>query len=152
MLRTYITCILLLFSFVLTAQKTNPQYNKVLADSLGADEYGMKTYQFVILKTGQRKINNKDSVQQLFSGHMQNINRLVKEGKLIIAGPFGKNDKQYRGLFIFKVKDKEEAQNLLITDPAVKEGLLAYEIYEWYGSAALPMYLPYSETVNKTAF
>ncbi|HMR84123.1 MAG TPA: YciI family protein [Niabella sp.] len=152
MLRTYITCLLLLFSFVLTAQKTNPQYNKVLADSLGADEYGMKMYQFVILKTGQRKINNTDSVQQLFSGHMQNINRLVKEGKLVVAGPFGKNDKQYRGLFIFKVKDKQEAQNLLITDPAVKEGLLAYEIYEWYGSAALPMYLPYSETVNKTVF
>lgn len=150
MLRIYITEILLLFLFVLIVQKTNAQYNKALADSLGADEYGMKMYQFVILKTGQAKISSKDSVQQLFSGHMQNISRLVKEGKLIIAGPFGKNDNQYRGLFVFKVKDKEEAKNLLSTDPAVKEGLLAYEIYEWYGPAALPMYLPYSETVNKT--
>lgn len=141
-----------LLSFLLFAQKTNGLYNKTLADSLGADEYGMKMYQFVILKTGANKTSNKDSIQKAFGGHMQNINRLVKEGKLIIAGPFGKNDKQFRGLFVLKTKGIEEAKALLQTDPAVKEGLLDYEIYDWYGSAALPMYLPYGEAVSKTKF
>jgi len=35
-----------------TAQTNNPNYDKALADSLGADDYGMKSYVFVILKSG----------------------------------------------------------------------------------------------------
>jgi uncharacterized protein YciI len=80
------------------------------------------------------------------------ISKLVKDGYLVVAGPFGKNDKQYRGLFILKAKNKEEAEKLLMTDPAIKSGLLAYDLLDWYGSAALPMYLPYSEKISKTKF
>ncbi|MCH5596699.1 YciI family protein [Niabella ginsengisoli] len=146
-------CLLLAFStFAAAAQTSKSDYNKVLADSLGADEYGMKIYQFVILKTGTASIANKDSVSQIFKGHMENINKLVKENHLIVAGPFGKNDKQYRGLFIFKAKDKDQAEKLLLTDPAIKTGLLTYEIFDWYGSAALPMYLHYSDKITKTDF
>lgn len=43
----------------------------------------------------------------------------------------------------------EEADALLQTDLAIKNGLLAYEIYPWYGSAALSEYLPYSDKVWK---
>lgn len=140
---------LLLIPFYGTSQN-NPDYNKLLADSLGADERGMKMYQFVLLKTGPSTINNKDSVQQAFAGHMQNISKLVKEGLLVVAGPFGKNDKQYRGLFILNAKNSEEAEKLLAGDPAVKAGLLTYDLLSWYGSAALPLYLPYAEKVSKT--
>jgi hypothetical protein len=41
---------------------------------------------------------------------------------------------------------------LLDTDPAIKEKLLAVELYEWYGSAALPAYLEASEKVGKKEF
>lgn len=143
--------LLLLMPVTLWAQD-NPQYNKSLADSLKADERGMKMYQFVILKTGAATIADKDSVRQIFAGHMQNIGQLVKDGYLVVAGPFGKNDQQYRGLFILNAKNKEEAEKLLATDPAVKAGLLAYEILDWYGSAALPMYLPYTEKISKKNF
>ena len=44
----------------------------------------------------------------------------------------------------------EEAIDLLQTDPAIKSGLLAYEIFTWYGSAALPEYLPFSEKIWKS--
>ena len=143
--------LLLLMPVTLWAQD-NPQYNKSLADSLKADERGMKMYQFVILKTGAATIADKDSVRQIFAGHMQNIGQLVKDGYLVVAGPFGKNDQQYRGLFILNAKNKEEAEKLLTTDPAVKAGLLAYEILDWYGSAALSMYLPYTEKISKKKF
>jgi hypothetical protein len=79
---------------------------------------------------------------------MANIGRLVEEGKLIVAGPMKKNEKNYRGIFILNVK-KEEAVSILDTDPAIKAKLLEPEIYEWYGSAALPVYLPYHEKVQK---
>lgn len=132
------------------SKQTTIAYNKHLAEKLGADEYGMRMYQFVILKTGNTIIDNKDSVNTLFRGHMENIGRLADAGKLVIAGPFGKNDKQYRGLYIFKTKDKAETENLLKTDPAISAGLLEAEIYPWYGSAALEMYLPYHKQVEKT--
>lgn len=134
------------------AQKTNAKYDHVLADSLGADNYGMKYYSFVLLKTGATKITDKDSVNRLFDGHMKNIQRLAKEKKLIVAGPFGKNERDYRGIFILNVKTIKEAEELLATDPAIKAGLLISEITLWYGSAALPLYLEASEKVNKFEF
>jgi len=137
---------------IASAQSPNPDYNKQLADSLGANENGMKTFTFVILKTGTVEAKSKQESDSLFAGHMSNITRLVKSGKLIVAGPFQKNDKQYRGLFILNTASKEEAEALLQTDPAISSKLLAAEIFTWYGSAALSMYLPYAEAISKNKF
>jgi uncharacterized protein len=131
------------------AQVAPSTYNKVLADSLGADAYGMKAYVLVILKTGTATPEDQATVNSLFRGHMENIGRLAQEGKLVVAGPLGKNDKTYRGIFILNVATLEEAASLLETDPAVKEKLLEAELYSWYGSAALPAYLPIHDRIQK---
>jgi len=129
---------------------SNPNYDKTLAEKLGGDDYGMKSYFFVILKTGANTTTDKELIAKSFRGHMDNINRLVEEGKLIVAGPLGKNENNYRGIFILdNIKSIEEAKELLQTDPAIKNGLLDYEIFTWYGSAALPEYLPFSEKIAK---
>lgn len=143
--------VLLSFCFALgaQAQTANPEYDKALADSLGADNYGMKTYMLVILKTGTSTIADKEKVNSLFRGHLDNINRLAREGKLVVAGPLSKNDKAFRGIFILDVKTIEEAEALLATDPAVKEKLLDAEVYQWYGSAALPTYLKNHSKIEK---
>ncbi|MBN1639561.1 MAG: hypothetical protein JW866_11370 [Ignavibacteriales bacterium] len=141
--------IFLFCSFSLIAQTENPNYSKELADSLGADEYGMKNYIFVILKTGPTIIEDKEKLDELFRGHMDNINRLANEGKLIVAGPFGKNDNEYRGLFVLNVKTIEEAQELLQSDSTIKEGIFEVELYNWYGSAALSEYLKVHEKIEK---
>ncbi|PWV57042.1 YciI family protein [Chitinophaga sp. S165] len=128
----------------------NPNYDKALAQKLGADDYGMKAYILVILKTGTNQTSDKSVISESFKGHMANINRLVEEGKLIVAGPMGKNDKTYRGIFILKdIATLDEAKALLQTDPAVKAGILDAEVYNWYGSAALPEYLPFSDKIWK---
>lgn len=145
----FILSILISFSVAVKAQKDNPVYNKVLADSLGGDDYGMKMYTMVILKTGSNTSLDKARTDILFRGHMDNIGRLASSGKLIVAGPLRKNEKNYRGIFILNVKTNEEAQALLETDPAIKEKLLEAEIFGWYGSSALPMYLKYHEQVEK---
>lgn len=130
---------------------SNPDYDPVLANKLGGDDYGMKNYFWVILKTGTNTNTDKDFIAQSFRGHMDNINRLVKEGKLIVAGPLGKNEKNYRGIFVLtNIKSVEETKELLQTDPAIKNGLMDYEIFNWYGPAALPEYLPYSDKIWKT--
>ncbi len=59
---------------------------------------------------------------------MANINRLAKEGKLVVAGPFMKNDKNYRGIFVFNCSTVEEAQKLVETDPAVAAKIFEAEL------------------------
>lgn len=125
-------------------------YNQKLADSLGADNYGMKAYTIVMLTTGSAKIEDKAKMSELMKGHMSNIGRLAKEGKIVVAGPFsGKNQRDYRGMFIFNTKSKEEAESWVKTDPAVAAGVFSYEIFPWYGSAALPLYLKHHKEIAK---
>jgi uncharacterized protein YciI len=127
----------------------NPMYDAILAERLGADNYGMKGYMLVILKTGPNTTTDTQFINQSFRGHLDNINRLAQEGQLVVAGPLGRNDNNYRGIFILNATSIEEARQLLQTDPAVAEGLLEAEIYNWYGSAALPLYLDYSDKIWK---
>jgi len=122
-----------------------------LAEKLGADDYGMKKYFLVILKTGTNTTAEKQLITESFRGHLDNINKLVKDGKLVVAGPLGKNENSYRGIFILNnINTIEEAQDLLQTDPAIKNSFLDYEIFNWYGSAALPEYLPVSDKIWKS--
>ncbi len=136
-------------SLLSQAQQNDVAFDQSLADSLGADDYGMKTYTFVILKTGSASIDDKNVVDSLFRGHLDNINRLAESGQLIVAGPFMKNEKGYRGLFILSEKDLKKAESLLLTDPAIKEGLLAFELFNWYGAAALSTYLETQQKITK---
>lgn len=128
----------------------NPNYDNALAEKLGGDDYGMKSYFWVILKTGTNTTTDKELIGQSFRGHLNNINRLVDEGKLIVAGPLGKNENNYRGIFILdNIASIDEAKILLQSDPAIRTGLLDYDIFTWYGSAALPEYLPVSDKIWK---
>jgi len=150
MMKTASAFILALFFFTIAeAQTANPNYDSTLAKQLNADDYGMKSYVFVILKTGSNTTTDKAVIDSCFSGHMKNIGRLVEMGKLIVAGPFMKNADAFRGLFILDVESLEEANKLLLTDPAVHAKLLEPVLYKWYGSAALPEYLEAADKIWK---
>lgn len=153
--------ILVLLILSSCAVKNTPQSNLAppaesgfdhkLADSLGADERGMKNYMLVILKTGPRdtEITDKTQRSNLFKGHFANMEVMEKEGKLIMAGPFAtKNELGYRGLFLLDVKTEAEAVQLIGEDPTVKNGIFSYEILPWYGSAAIPVHLKYHKKIS----
>ncbi len=123
---------------VVSAHDADRAFDPELARRLGADERGMKTYVLCILKTGPKDATIKGVERDaIFAGHFANIGRLAEEGKLAVAGPFGKNDKAYRGLYIFNVTTIEDAEKLVKLDPAVKAGVFIVELTPWYGSAAL---------------
>ena len=145
----YFLFLILTIGLAANGQNTNPNYDSTLAKKYGADEYGMKGYILVILKTGTNKTTDKEFISSCFAGHMENINRLAKLGKLIVAGPLGKNDKTYRGIFILNTTSLDEAKELLQTDPTIKENILEAELYNWYGSAALAEYLETSDKIWK---
>ena len=148
-MKKFLFFLMMLVTVTTYSQTSAPDYDSVLAKSLGADDYGMKKYMFVLLRTGPKTITDKALQDTIFKEHLNNINRLAEEGKLVVAGPFLKNDKSYRGIFILNLPTKEEAEKLLLTDRAIKEQLLKAEIIPWYGSAALPIYLNYSKKIEK---
>lgn len=127
----------------------NENYDAQLAERVGADDYGMKSYVFVILKSGDNKSTDAELRSKSFRGHLENIRRLVEEDKMVLAGPFGTNDRDYRGLFLLNVTTVKEAEELLATDPAISAGYLSYEMTPWYGSAAISEYLEASDKVWK---
>lgn len=142
-----------IFSIQMNAQTANPDYDPELAKKLGANDYGMKSYILVILKSGTASSADgadKKAVQEAFAGHMDNIQKLAAEGKLVVAGPVGKNDSAYRGIFILNVTTVEEAQELMKGDTAIMQNYLSAEYLPWFGSAALPVYLETHKKIEKT--
>lgn len=133
-----------------TESLAKPKYDAELAKSLGADERGMKMYVLCILKTGPKDVQIKGKERDdIFAGHFANINKLANEGKLAVAGPFEKNDKAYRGLYIFNVGTIEEAEKLVLLDPAVKSGIFVPDLTLWYGSAAMMTVSKTHKTITK---
>lgn len=126
-------------------------YDEALAKSVGADEHGMRNYVLVILKTGPTKMPAGAARDEMFRGHMANIARLSKEGKLALAGPFGGED-TWRGLFILAVPEIEEARQLVGTDPVIAKGEMIAEYHKYYGSAALMVVPGTHEKIAKQSF
>ncbi|MBK9153049.1 MAG: hypothetical protein IPM25_02315 [Chloracidobacterium sp.] len=116
----------------------DPKFDAELAKKLGANDMGMRNYVLAILKTGPNDATVKgDERTKAFRGHFENMTRLAEEGKLAVAGPFGQNDKTFRGLFILAVPTVDEAKKLAETDPAVKAGIFIVDYIPWFGSASL---------------
>lgn len=115
---------------------TSPAFDAALAESLGADDYGMRQYVLVILKTGPTPMPAGEARDEMFRGHFANMKRLAAEGKLALAGPLDGVD-GWRGLFILAVSDLEEAAAIVATDPVVMHGEMVAEYHKYYGSAAL---------------
>ncbi len=128
------------FSSGILAQDANRVQRSVidtaLARQLGADEYGMRNYVVAFLKAGPNRNQDSVAAAQLLTAHLKNIQRMAREGKLVIAGPF-LDDGDLKGIYIFNVQTVEEARKLTETDPAIKAGRLVMELHPWYGSAAL---------------
>lgn len=119
----------------ITATEPNG-YNQALAEKLGADDYGMKTYVMAFLKAGPNRSTDSLEAAQLQRAHLDNIIRLAEQGTLVLAGPF-MGDGEIRGIYVFDVESIAEAEELTSTDPAIQKGSLVMELRQWYGSAAI---------------
>jgi uncharacterized protein len=97
-------------------------------------EEKIKQFWLVVLKTGPKDKEITDTAQRnkIFAGHFGNMERLYNEGILKVAGPFGKNDFTWRGLFILDCKTKEDAENYVKTDPSIAAGIFVVDIVPWF--------------------
>ena len=138
-----------------TAEKVESEmatgFNQELAEKLGADEYGMRSYIFATLLTGPNDAVITDEAEraELFAGHFSTMKRMAENGDLVLAGPFMEAG-QKRGLFILNVKTIAEAEALVKTDPSIAAGIFKVEFDKYYGSAALMDVNRVHETIQKT--
>ena len=91
----------------------------------------MKRYWLVLLKKGPNRNQDSISAEKIQAAHMANINRLAKEGKLVMAGPIGVED-DLRGIFLMNCTDSTEVENFVKTDSAVMTGRLIMKYYPWW--------------------
>lgn len=123
-------------------------YDSVMAQELGADAYGMRSYVLAFLKAGPNRDQDSVTSAEIQRAHLDNIKRMASEGKLVLAGPF-LDDGEIRGIYLFAVESMDEARELTDTDPAVKAGRLVMELHPWYGSAAIMKVNEIHEQIKK---
>jgi len=85
----------------------------------------------VFLRKGPWRNQDSATAAKIQRDHLANIGRLAREGKILVAGPFG-NDEDLRGIFIMSCNDSLEAVSLVNTDPAVAAGRLVFEVKPWW--------------------
>ncbi len=137
-MRRYFLLFALLMPFCGTAQdaakkEAHPHTFRVPPAAGDKDSMTLKQYYFVMLVTNKdrEKISDTAKLNGWQRGHMANINKMAKDGKLMVAGPFG-DDGNWRGIFIFDCDTEEEVKQLLAADPLIKAGRLNYELHPWW--------------------
>lgn len=123
-------------------------YDSILAQQIGADDYGMRSYVMAFLKAGPNRSQDSTAAAELQRAHLDNIMRMAEEGHLLMAGPF-LDAGPVRGIYVFNVATVEEARILTETDPAIQAGRLEMELHPWYGPAALMQVPEISERVSR---
>src|SRR5688572_8957789 len=84
-----------------------------------------KKYSFVFLhKKSSVEQLPKEQLDEIMKGHLANIERLAKEGKLIAAGPFDGGG----GIFILNTTSIDDARLWLSTDPGIQANRWDIEI------------------------
>lgn len=84
---------------------------------------------FVFLNSRTDKTELPEAeLKKIMDGHMANINRLVKEGKLVSAGPFETGG----GIFIFKSGSIDQVKEWLQTDPGVQANRWNVEVLPYF--------------------
>ena len=63
--------------------------------------------------------------------HFNVLEKLHKDGKLILAGRTLNMDEKTFGIVILEVESEQEAQTIMKNDPAVSEGIMTAELFPY---------------------
>jgi uncharacterized protein YciI len=92
----------------------------VLPESVQSQQF---IFVFLNKKADKAELPEKE-VEKIMEGHMANIQRLARERKLIVAGPFDGGG----GIFIFNAASPDQAKEWLASDPGVQANRWNVEI------------------------
>ena len=87
----------------------------------------MSTFIYVVrlVKSGMfEKMSSEE--EAVVEDHFNRLKKALAEGKLIFAGPT--LDGKF-GIVVFRAQSREEAEEFMKNDPAVKEGIMTAELH-----------------------
>lgn len=82
---------------------------------------------FIFLETGKKTPDDKEAVQKMQMGHIQNFKRLFGEKKLFAAGPLSDPSKKKRGIVVVKANTQKELLTYFQPDDYVREGYMTVD-------------------------
>ena len=129
MMKAYPILPLLLATFSLLAQGPREFEYKD-----GDTTYVMKQYfmGFLMRVPDKPELDSAESAE-IQAAHLAYMSQNAKDGVLLMAGPFG-DDGDMRGIVIYDVATKAEADSIINGDPAVKAGRLRIEVKPWWAA------------------
>lgn len=100
----------------------------------GDTTYIMKQYFMgFLMRVPDKPALDSAKVAEIQQAHLDYMTANSKTGALLIAGPFG-DDGDMRGIVIYDVATKAEADSIIRNDPAVKAGRLAIDVKPWWAA------------------
>ncbi|MEP2026770.1 MAG: YciI family protein [Reichenbachiella sp.] len=126
--------IIILFLLLLTAQLAHSQTPREFEYKDGDTTYVMKQYFMgFLMRVPDKPELDSAKVAEIQQEHLDYMSANGKSGALLIAGPFG-DDGDMRGIVIYDVATKAEADSIISNDPAVKAGRLAIDVKPWWAA------------------
>jgi len=96
----------------------------IICTGIDSISQGRKVFVFLNSKPAKEKLSEVETAD-LMKLHLANIEKLVSEGKLIVAGPFDGGG----GIFIFNTDKVSQTKEWLATDPAVRANRWDIEMF-----------------------
>lgn len=99
------------------------------------EPYTMRRWVFFFLDDAPNRPANTPAADMatLQDGHLANLHRLSKEGKLYLAGPLTDGG-SHRGIGVMATESVDEAQRWMADDPLIKAGQLVMAPLQWFGA------------------
>lgn len=94
----------------------------------------MKRQFIYVLRLKPALLNEKNwTVKEdaIVEKHFTNLQGLLEEGKLILAGKTEGLDEKTFGIVIIETDSEEEAKLIMKSDPAVEEGIMTAELFPY---------------------
>jgi len=63
--------------------------------------------------------------------HLSSLKKLLEEGILVLAGRTLDEDEKMFGIVIFEAETDEQAEQIMLNDPAVKAGIMVAELHPY---------------------
>lgn len=102
----------------------------------------LERFSFVLLRRGPRADEFSDEdLEGLQAAHLAHLASMSERGVMAVAGPFSEQpDETWRGFCLYTI-ELEEARRLAESDPSVRAGRMAVQVFYWWtekGSIEFP--------------
>jgi uncharacterized protein YciI len=116
------------------------------AQDKAAPELKLVEFHMALLKLGPKAVNlDSAEAKQIHAAEHAYFEELVKSGKAVLGGPFADHggESEYKGVYVFRAKNADEARAFAENDPAVKAGHLTFEMIPWWSAEVMkPAVMP----------